>query len=105
LSSIEESLPRLEPIAPWTEIPLSGGLARVFEAAEAYRTQFHHDEIEPLHLLAAVFNDEGSALVRELHAAGTTQEEVFQRLRTRGDNRERTRYNFGTTGRAKINSI
>jgi ATP-dependent Clp protease ATP-binding subunit ClpA len=82
LSSIEESLPRLEPIAPWTEIPLSGGLARVFEAAEAYRTQFHHDEIEPLHLLAAVFNDEGSALVRELHAAGTTQEEVFQRLRT-----------------------
>jgi ATP-dependent Clp protease ATP-binding subunit ClpA len=82
LSSIEESLPHLEPIAPWAEIPLSGGLARVFEAAEAYRTQFHHDEIEPLHLLAAVFNDEHSAAVRELGKIGITQEEFFKRLRT-----------------------
>ena len=82
LNNIEESVAYPKPIATSTEIPLSDELSRVFEAAEVYRTQFHHDEIEPLHLLAAVFNDEGSALVRELHAAGTTQEEVFQRLRT-----------------------
>ena len=81
LNNIEESVPHLEPIAISTEIPVSDELSRVFEAAEVYRTQFHHDEIEP-HLLVAVFNDEGSVSVRELRAAGITQEEVFKRLRT-----------------------
>ena len=82
LNNIEESVAYLEPIATSTEIPLSDELSRVFEAAEVYRTQFHHQEIEPLHLLAAVFNDEGSAAVRELLGAGITQEEVFKRLCT-----------------------
>jgi ATP-dependent Clp protease ATP-binding subunit ClpA len=84
LSSIEESLPHLEPIELWVEIPLSGGLARVFEAAEVYRTQFHHDEIQPLHLLAAVFNDEESLAVRELGKTGITQEEALKHLRALG---------------------
>lgn len=82
LNNIEESVAYLEPIATSTEIPLSDGLSRVFEVADTYRIQFKHDEIEPLHLLAAVFNDEGSAVVRERRAAGITQEEVFKRLGT-----------------------
>jgi ATP-dependent Clp protease ATP-binding subunit ClpA len=82
LSNIEESLSHLEAIGPWTEIPLSDGLAHVFEAAETYRTRFNHAEVEPLHLLAAVFSDQGSVAVGELRIAGITQEEVFKRLRT-----------------------
>ena len=82
LHNIEESVPHLEPIATSTEIPLSDELSRVFEAAEGYRTQFHHDQIEALHLLAAVFNDERSVAVKELLKIGLTQEEVFKRLRT-----------------------
>jgi ATP-dependent Clp protease ATP-binding subunit ClpA len=82
LNNIEESVAYLEPIATSTEIPLSDQLSRVFEAAETYRIQFKHDEVEPLHLLAAVFNDEGSVAVKELLKIGLTQEEVFKRLRT-----------------------
>jgi hypothetical protein len=82
LKNIEESISHLEPIATSTEIPLSDELSRVFEAAEVYRIQFKHDEIEPLHLLAAVFNDEGNVAGSELRKAGITQEEVFKRLRT-----------------------
>jgi ATP-dependent Clp protease ATP-binding subunit ClpA len=81
LNNIEESVAYLGPIATSTEIPVSDELSRVFEAAEVYRPQFHYQEIEPLHLLAAVFNDESSAAVRELRGAGITQEEVFKRLR------------------------
>jgi hypothetical protein len=44
LRSIEDSVPHLEPISTSTEIPLSDELSRVFEAAESYRTQFHHDK-------------------------------------------------------------
>jgi hypothetical protein len=82
LKNIEKSVPHLESIATSTEIPLSDELSRVFEAGEDYRTQFQHGEVEPLHLLAAVFNDGGSVAVRELRAAGMTQEEVFKRLGT-----------------------
>ena len=82
LNNIEESIPHLEPIATSTEIPLSDGLSRVFGAAETFRIEFKHDEIEPLHLLAAVFNDESSVAVKELLKIGLTQEEVFKRLRT-----------------------
>jgi ATP-dependent Clp protease ATP-binding subunit ClpA len=81
LNSIEGSVPHLKPIAISTEIPVSDELSRVFEAAEGYRTQFHHDQIEPLHLLAAIFNDEGSAAVKELFKIGLTPEDVFKRLR------------------------
>jgi hypothetical protein len=80
--SIEKSLPNLEPIATLTEIPLSDGLTPVFDAADAYRTQFQHDEVEPLHLLAAVFNDEGSVAERELLKIGVTRDEVLKGLRT-----------------------
>jgi ATP-dependent Clp protease ATP-binding subunit ClpA len=82
LNNIEESIPHLEPIATSTEIPLSDQLSRVFEAAEGYRTQFHHDQIEPLHLLAAVFRDDGSFAVKELLKIGLTHEEVLKHLGT-----------------------
>jgi hypothetical protein len=82
LNNIEGSVAYLEPVATSTEIPLSSELSLVFEAAETYRIQFKHDEVEPLHLLAAVFNDEGSVAVKELLKNGLTQEEVFKRLRT-----------------------
>jgi hypothetical protein len=82
LKNIEKSIPHLEPIPTSIEIPLSGELSRVFEAAEGCRIQFKHDEVEPLHLLAAVFNDEGRVAVKELLKIGLTQEEVFKRLRT-----------------------
>jgi ATP-dependent Clp protease ATP-binding subunit ClpA len=82
LNNIEESVPHLEPIATSTEIPLSDQLSRVFEAAEGYRIQFHHDQIEPLHLLAAVFNDEGSVAAKELLKIGLTHEEVLRHLGT-----------------------
>ena len=80
LTSIEESLQHQEPIPPWIEIPLSDGLTRVFEAAESYRNQFQQKQVEPLHLLAAILNDQGSVASRELLSAGIIQEEVFESL-------------------------
>jgi hypothetical protein len=81
LKNNQESIPHLEPIPTSTEIPLSDELSRVFEAAEGCRTQFHHDQIEPLHLLAAVFNeDEGSVAVKELLRIGVTREKVLKSL-------------------------
>jgi len=81
LMNIEESIPHVEPIATSTEIPLSDELSRVFDAGEGYRTKFQHEEVEPLHLLAAVFDDAGGVAVRELAKAGLTRELVFQELK------------------------
>jgi hypothetical protein len=82
LHNIEESVAHREPISTSTEIPLSDELSRVFEAAEGYRTQFHHAQIEPLHLLAAVFDDAGGVAARELAKVGLTRELVFQELKS-----------------------
>jgi hypothetical protein len=82
LNNIEEPVACREPIATSIEIPLSDELSRVFEAAEGYRTKFQHEEVEPLHLLAAVFNDAGGVAVREVSKVGLTREEVIENLRT-----------------------
>jgi hypothetical protein len=93
LTNIEESIPHLKPIATSTEIPLSDEVSRVFEVAETYRRQFSHNEVEPLHLLAAIFNDEASAAVRELSKAGPRRVEVMRSLRS-DSNRKLTNSRF-----------
>jgi hypothetical protein len=80
LTKIEERLPQYEPVAPTAEIPISPDLGRAFAAAKSLQQTFHHSQIEPLHLLAALLK-ESSQFTRLLQHGGITYEQVLQSLR------------------------
>src|SRR5579872_4418814 len=81
LTGIENLLPRSEPYAHTIEIPLSPNIERIFDGADDVRNMFHHNKIEPLHLLAAALSQESSQPTNLLREAGITREMVIARLR------------------------
>ena len=81
LTRIENLLPQSEPYTHTLEVPLSPDLERSFDGAKDVRNMFHHNQIEPLHLLAAVLSQESSQHVKLLREAGITREMVMERLR------------------------
>lgn len=86
LANIERLLPQSEPVALTAEIPLSPSLKRVFDSAKAIQARLQHREIEPLHLLAAIFTEESSRGAKLLHDSGITQEKVLLRLSEAAEN-------------------
>ena len=71
-----------KPIGLSIEIPLSSALERAFDAAKEFQAQFHHSQIEPLHVLAAILTDASSQCAKLLHHFGITQEKVLKQLRS-----------------------
>jgi ATP-dependent Clp protease ATP-binding subunit ClpA len=80
LANLRKNLPQSRPIALSTELPLSPSLARVFESAQAVQARFQHSQIEPLHLLAAIFTEEEGQGVKLLQDSGITLEKVLLTL-------------------------
>ena len=63
------------------DIPMSAGVKVAFGAAARLRDELKHGEIEPLHLLAAILEDESSRGAQIFREAGITREKVIQFLR------------------------
>ena len=81
LTQIRNLLPQSRPIGLSTEIPLSSELKRVFGEADNVRKIFHHNRIEPLHLLALILREKSSDSVELLRKAGITEESVLKILK------------------------
>jgi ATP-dependent Clp protease ATP-binding subunit ClpA len=62
------------------EIPLSPALERAFDSAKEFQAQFHHHQIEPLHVLAAILTDAYSQCAKLLNEFGITQEKALKQL-------------------------
>ena len=75
--------PQMQPIGISTELPLSSALKQIFDSAKDFQTQLHHDQIEPLHLLAASVVAEPSQCAKLLQEHGITQKMVLDQLGVR----------------------
>jgi ATP-dependent Clp protease ATP-binding subunit ClpC len=82
LSNLVRNLPRSQPVSLTTEIPLSPSLETAFNSARSLQTRFRHQQIDPLHLLAAILKEASSRGVKLLQGSGITQEKVLLALRT-----------------------
>jgi ATP-dependent Clp protease ATP-binding subunit ClpC len=80
LAKLEKGLLRSQPIALTTEVPLSPSLKHVFNSAKDVQTRFRHNQIEPLHLLAAILAEESGQGVKLLQDSGITHEKVLRAL-------------------------
>lgn len=80
LSNLGRSLPRSQPVSLTTEIPLSPSLETALNSAKSFQTRFRHQQIEPLHLLAAILKEASSQGVNLLQGSGITQEKVLRAL-------------------------
>jgi hypothetical protein len=80
-TSIETFLPQSKPIAPTIELPLSPDVEHIFDGAKQVQSMFHHQQIQPLHLLAAVLIDDSDPYVKVLQDVGITEELVLETLR------------------------
>jgi ATP-dependent Clp protease ATP-binding subunit ClpA len=80
LSSLDKLLPQSKPVALTTEVPVSPALRGVFDSAKALQSQFQYSHIEPLHLLAAILDEESSHGAKLLQGSGITREKVLRAL-------------------------
>ena len=60
----------------------SAALEQVFAAAVDLANQLHHDEVEPLHLLAALFSQQSARTSGILTRVGIHKEAVIDAIRT-----------------------
>ena len=80
VTGIEALQTQSKPVGLSTEIPLSPALERAFGLAKDFQARFHHSQIEPLHLLAAMTEESGQC-VKLLEEFGITREKVLEQLR------------------------
>jgi ATP-dependent Clp protease ATP-binding subunit ClpA len=80
LSILDKKLAQSQPAALTAELPLTRSLERAFASAKAVQSQFRHNQIEPLHLLAAILTEEPSQGVKFLQSSGITREKVLLAL-------------------------
>jgi hypothetical protein len=80
LANLGKDRPQSQPIALTTEVPLSPSLERVFSSAKDFQTRFRHNQIEPLHLLAAILAEESGQGSKSLRELGITYEKVLRAL-------------------------
>src|SRR5258708_1328893 len=81
VTGIEARQTQSKPVGLSTEIPLSPALERAFGLAKDFQARFHHSQIEPLHLLAAILTEESGQCVKLLEEFGITREKVLEQLR------------------------
>jgi ATP-dependent Clp protease ATP-binding subunit ClpA len=80
LSRIENLLPQSDPIGHTIEVPLSPDIEHIFDGAKDVQSTFHHQKIQPLHLLAAVLTQNSGQFVTLLNEVGITKTQVLERL-------------------------
>lgn len=81
LTKLNDASRQSQTIGLSTEMSVSSPLERAFDTAKVYQAQFHHSQIEPVHLLAAILTEESSQGVKLLQEFGITQEVVLHKLR------------------------
>ncbi len=81
LAKIEAQILPAAPIPHTKDVPLSPELERTFDRARDVQNMFHHEQIGPLHLLAAVLAEESSQQTKLLQDVGITKEHVFRTLK------------------------
>jgi hypothetical protein len=80
LLKIQQLLPRGEPIPTSVDMTASSDLQRAFAGASALMAELDHNQVEPLHLLAAAVCEQ-SEVAKLLNAAGITRDRVIATLK------------------------
>jgi ATP-dependent Clp protease ATP-binding subunit ClpA len=83
--SVENVLTYSTPVPTSVELSVSAELYDVFVFAEHLRKELGHEHIEPLHLLAGVFEEKSGVYSKQLRDTGVTQELVLAKLREEGE--------------------
>ncbi|MCU1307675.1 MAG: hypothetical protein JWN45_2370 [Acidobacteriaceae bacterium] len=81
LVGIEGLLSHSSPIPPSEDMSVSTDLSRVFELTEKLRNDLHHSQVQPLHLLAAILEDNSNQFADLFGRAGITKDAVFAALK------------------------
>lgn len=81
LASLEALHSRSNPIPDSTDMTITADLRRIFQSAESHQQEFHHKQVEPLHLLVAVLELSSRPEVDVLKRAGITGESVRAKLK------------------------
>jgi ATP-dependent Clp protease ATP-binding subunit ClpA len=81
LASLEPLLLRTNPIPDSTDMTITADLRRIFQSAESHQQEFHHKQVEPLHLLLAVLELPSRPEVDLLRRVGITEESVRVKLK------------------------
>ena len=81
---VENNLLHSTTVPTSVDLPLSVELQAVFTFAEELRKELGHERIEPLHLLAGVFQEKSGAFSDQSREAGITEDSVIAKLRETG---------------------
>ncbi|HEX5243488.1 MAG TPA: Clp protease N-terminal domain-containing protein, partial [Tepidisphaeraceae bacterium] len=81
LASVEKLLPRSNPIPDSADMTITADFGNILEAAEEQRQRSHHQQVEPLHLLAALLELPLRPEIDVLKDAGITEELVQAKLK------------------------
>ena len=81
LLRLHNLLPNHEPVADSVDMPVSSGLQQIMEASTTLARELQHNQVQPLHLMAAILAEETSGLAEILKDAGVSREAIIQTLR------------------------
>jgi ATP-dependent Clp protease ATP-binding subunit ClpA len=75
-------LPQHEPVPDSLDMPMSSGLQDIMEAATTLARELEHNQVQPLHLVAAILAEETSEPAEILKEAGVSRQAIIQALRS-----------------------
>jgi ATP-dependent Clp protease ATP-binding subunit ClpA len=81
LLKLHNVLPQHEPSADSVDIPMSSTLEHILNVATTLAGQLQHNEVQPLHLVAAILAEQSSGPAEILKEAGISRDAVIQALR------------------------
>ena len=81
LVKLEQVLPQGKAIPDQEDMPISSALGRAFDDALTLKTELHHEQVEPLHLLAAALAEPSSQASEALLSLGITKEVVMNAMK------------------------
>lgn len=87
LRSVQNNLTHSTTVPTSVDLPLSVELQAVFTFAEELRKELVHERMEPLHLLAGVFQEKSGLFSDQFREASITQDSVIAKLRETGGKR------------------
>jgi hypothetical protein len=81
LEAVEGLLSHSNPIPPSQDMSVSADLSLAFESAEKLRNNLHHNEVQPLHLLAAILEGNSNKFSNLFERGGITLDKVLVELK------------------------
>jgi Clp amino terminal domain, pathogenicity island component len=82
LPRLHNLLPQHEPVADSLDMPMSSGIQNIMEAATTLARELEHNQVQPLHLVAAILAEETSEPAEILKEAGVSRQAIIQALRS-----------------------